>query len=72
MAEAPKPPQTPQTIKVLEIVSRPDNFWRAGRQWTKEPQQVPVDDFTDAQIKALKADKNLVVLEKTIEVKAEA
>ena len=69
MADTPKPTQT---IKVLEIVSRPDSFWRAGRHWTKEPQQVPVDDLTRKEIEVLKADKNLVVVEKTVEVKAEA
>ena len=64
MADAPKPPQT---IKVLEIVSRTDSFWRAGRQWTKEAQQVPASEFTPKEIAALKAEKNLVVVEKEVE-----
>jgi len=54
------------TIKVLEIVSRPPSFWRAGRMFTTEPIQIPLAELTQNEIKALKAEKNLVVVEKEV------
>jgi hypothetical protein len=48
-------------IPGLRIRSVPASFWRAGRKWTKEPQEIPVSAFSKAQITALRAEPNLVV-----------
>ncbi|MDR0498389.1 MAG: hypothetical protein LBH03_01480 [Holophagales bacterium] len=57
-----------KTVAVLEITSRPDSFCRAGRRWTKTATQVPLSEFTKEQVKALKAESNLVVVEKDVEL----
>jgi hypothetical protein len=57
-----------KTIKVLEITSRPESFCRAGRRWTRIPVQVPIDDLTKDEIKALKSEKELAVVEKDVVV----
>jgi hypothetical protein len=51
---------------VLEISSRPESFCRAGRRWTRTPEQVPLTAFSKEQVSALKAEPKLVVIEKGI------
>jgi hypothetical protein len=56
--------------KHLTVTARPaGGFRRCGRRWTAEPQSVPADAFTEAEIAALKADPNLVVTEQDGPVK---
>lgn len=65
--------QKPKTKKVpgLRVRALADGFRRAGRAWTKEPQDVPASDFTKAQIAGLKDDISIVVEDIEIEVAAE-
>jgi len=51
----------PKPIPALRVRRVPPSFWRAGRHWSKVPQEVPVSTFTKAQVAALKAEPNLVV-----------
>jgi len=62
----------PKPIPALRIRSVPASFWRAGRKWTKEAQEVPVSAFSKAQLAALRAEPNLVVEEIELAPKAEA
>lgn len=65
--------QKPKTKKVpgLRVRALTDGFRRAGRAWTKEPQDVLAGDFTKAQIASLKDDINIVVEDIEIDVAAE-
>jgi hypothetical protein len=45
----------------LRVRSVPASFWRAGRKWTKEPQEIPVSALSKPQVTALRAEPNLVV-----------
>jgi hypothetical protein len=49
--------------KHLVITADRDSFWRAGRNWTREPKTVPVDELTEDEILALKAEPVLTVVE---------
>ena len=51
----------PKPIPALRVRSVPASFWRAGRKWTKEPQEIPASAFSKAQLTALRADPCLVV-----------
>ena len=51
----------PKPIPALRVRSVPASFWRSGRQWTREPQEIPLSAFSDAQIAALRAEPNVVV-----------
>lgn len=58
----------PAGIPALRIRAVPEQgFCRSGRRWTREPQVVPVSDFTPEQVAALKAEALLVVVETTLE-----
>lgn len=62
----------PKPVPGLRVRSVPASFWRAGRKWTKEPQEVLVSALSKAQIAALKAEPNLVVEEIDLPAEAEA
>ncbi|MBI3130522.1 MAG: hypothetical protein HYZ13_04120 [Acidobacteria bacterium] len=61
----------PKPIPGLRVRSVPASFWRAGRKWTKEPQEVPASAFSKAQIALLRAEPNLVVEDVELAAKAE-
>ena len=67
MTNKKEPTANKKTIQALEISSRPESFYRAGRRWTRTASVVPVSEFSKDEIKALKAEPNLAVVEKTIE-----
>jgi len=54
--------------KVLRIAAHTKSFWRLGRKFTSQPIDIPVDEFTEDQIKVLKDDKMLTVVETEAEV----
>lgn len=73
--EGPKP--TPKGkvkgVPALSIRSVPQGgFCRAGRRWVPSPQIVPVSDFTEDQVAALRAESNLVVEDTEIAPEPEA
>lgn len=45
----------------LVVVSTVEGFRRAGRAWSKEPTEVPAEEFTADQIEALLSDPALIV-----------
>ena len=51
----------PKPSPGLRVRSVPASFWRAGRKWTKEPQEIPVSSLSKPQVTALRAEPNLVV-----------
>ncbi len=51
----------PKPIPGLRVRSVPPSFWRSGRQWTREAQEVPTSAFTLDQVAALRGEPNLVV-----------
>ncbi|MGA0610563.1 HI1506-related protein [Caldimonas sp. KR1-144] len=54
-------------IKALKVISRRDSFRRAGFEFTGEAKTLPLDELTDDQVEALKAEPLLVVSEVDIE-----
>ena len=56
------------TVPGLRIRTVPETFCRAGRQWGRQAQDVPVSEFTEAQIKALCEEPNLVVVDVDIDI----
>lgn len=62
----------PKTIPGLRIRSIPESFWRAGRKWTRESQDVPASEFTRPQIQALQKEPNLVVVQVEIPVEPDS
>lgn len=65
--------QKTKTKKVpgLRVRALADGFRRAGRAWTKEPQDVPASDFTKPQVEQLRNEPQIVVEDCDIEVAAE-
>ena len=53
--------------KGLRVVARPDSFWRAGLQFTKEPRVIPLSELTPAQLGEITDEPLLVVTEVDIE-----
>jgi len=47
----------------LRIVSRRESFWRAGYQFGLQARTLLVSELTEAQVKRLKAEPQLVVVE---------
>lgn len=69
--DAKAQPKTVKTTKVkgLRIVSRAPSFRRAGREFTSEPIEIPIDELTKEQVKALREEtRELVVVDVEIEV----
>ena len=64
--------QKPKTKKVpgLRVRALADGFRRSGRAWSAVAQDVPVSDFTKAQIALLRDEQQLVVEDIEIEVTA--
>ncbi len=56
-----------QTVKGLRVVAKSDGFRRAGREWTGST-DVPLSDFTGAQIEQLRREPQLVVVDCEIDV----
>ncbi len=50
-----------ERIHGLAVTSHRDGFWRAGHQWTKAEQHVPVADFTEAQLRQILEERLLTV-----------
>lgn len=58
----------PKTVPALCIRAVPEGgFCRAGRRWAREEVTVPTSDFTPDQVAALKGERNLVVVETTLD-----
>lgn len=66
-----KPKNDAKTKLALRISAKTDNFRRAGLAFTRTPIDMPMDDLTQAQIAALKAEPMLVVAEVEIVAAAE-
>lgn len=49
--------------KKLQVIARADSFRRAGFEFTAEPKFLDPKDLTEDQIKALKEEPRLVVVE---------
>ena len=58
-----KPKAAGPATKGLQIVSRPETFFRAGIQFTQEPRVVPLSDLSPDQVEALFNEPKLVVNE---------
>ncbi|MDD3328861.1 MAG: hypothetical protein PHW25_17405 [Zoogloea sp.] len=67
MAEAKKQPK----VRALRISSRPETRRRAGRVWSRTPQDVPLSELTDDAVKLLKGDPLIVVQEVEIDPPAD-
>lgn len=63
-------PAKPEKAKGLRIAAKSDTFRRAGLTFTREPTDVPLAVLSEAQIKALKAEPMLAVVECEIELPA--
>ena len=51
-------------VAALRVTARPEKgFWRAKRRWGPEPQEVKLSDLTLSQIKQLKDEPRLVIVE---------
>lgn len=55
-------------VKGLRVECKRDSFWRAGRKWTKEPQEIALDDLEKGQEKQLRNEAMLIVTDCEIEV----
>ena len=53
--------------RVLRVSSRPHSFRRAGMTFTRREQVLYVEQLTDDQVEAIKAERRLVVTEDEIE-----
>ena len=47
----------------LQITSRTNGFWRAGRPWSADTTTVDASEFSAAQLAALRGDPMLIVVE---------
>lgn len=59
--------------KGLQVTARSNSFWRGGRQFTREPQVVPLADLTPEQLDEILAEGDggeLVVIEVDIDPSA--
>jgi hypothetical protein len=70
-AEQPAPDAEPakptKPGKRLQVVSKPEQFWRAGMCFTRTPTVIYLTDLSDAALQALRNEPNLVVSEATPE-----
>lgn len=55
-----------QAFNGLRITSAREGFCRAGRAWSKQPTEIPMEGLTDDEIKALKDEPMLTVEEVTL------
>ena len=56
----------------LRVSSRGERFWRAGIQFTREPQDLPLNDLNEEQIDAIQGESMLVVEEVDIDIEVAA
>lgn len=55
------------TVPGLRVTAKADGFRRAGRAWSTSPVDVPLSEFDDDQVAALKEEPGLVVADIDIE-----
>jgi hypothetical protein len=58
---AKKTSATPSAAKALKIACSKDGFWRAGRQWFREPVIVPLADLDNKQLALITKEPKLTV-----------
>lgn len=51
----------PKKVRGIRVRSIPESFCRAGRRWTREPQEVPVAAFSQKDLRALREEPLLFV-----------
>lgn len=56
----------PDPVIGLRVTSEKEGFWRAGRSWSKQAIEIPLEGLTDGEIKALKDEPMLTVEEVTL------
>ncbi len=56
-----------ETVPGLRVVSRPDQFRRAGITFTSNAVDIKLSDLTPEQVEAIRGERNLVVLDCLIE-----
>lgn len=73
LKEKPKPKEEPKPkkAKALRITCVVDGFWRAGRQWSKQPITVPLDDLNNKELKLITGEAKLAVEHVDIDVPAD-
>jgi hypothetical protein len=54
-------------VPAIRVVSRPDNFRRAGIAFSSSPVDLKLSDLTEEQIAAIRGERNLVVLDCEVE-----
>lgn len=59
-----------QKIKVLRVAAKREGFRRAGRAFGRKPVDLPVDSLTKEEVKALKGEAALTVIETETEAEA--
>lgn len=62
-----KPKAAGPATRGLSITSRPESFWRIGRQFTGEPTVIPLSELTEAQVEELTTEPLLAVVEVDVE-----
>lgn len=64
----PKKIETAATISAVTVtvLGESARFYRGGHGWTKTPQTVPVSSFTDAQLKLIRGESMLNVIDVTM------
>jgi hypothetical protein len=69
----PKAPASPaKTVKGLRIVARAEHFRRAGRAFGREAVEIPLSELSNEQVKTLREEKELLVVDCEIEAPAQA
>lgn len=61
----------PAKVKALRVTARRDSFRRIGRKFGAEPVDIPLSELKPDEIKALRADGQLVVHDVEIDAAAE-
>ena len=64
--------KTTGKLAVLKVTARGDSFRRANLQFGSKPRQLIVDELSDAQLKAIRNEPRLVVVEDEIDVEIDA
>ncbi len=58
-------------VPVIQVTAKREKFRRAGFEFTHETRTIPVVDLSKEQLKAIKAEAMLVVVEGEMEVATE-
>ena len=64
--QAPSP-AVDAAVTHLVVQAKRDGFRRAGRAWPAEQTIVPIDEFTEDQVRELLAEPQLVVVPSTVD-----